>query len=283
VSDAKAGLAGFDERFAVVRGVRLRYFVKGSGPPLLLVHGLGGGACNWVALARPLARSRRVLVPDLPGHAGSAPLPAAPNLNPFADAVAAVAELEGLLPAPVVGHSLGGAVALRLALRRPRDVVAVLLAAAAGISSASRRARYALEVTAVVKPARRLAPFRHLIAKNAALRSFVFGGWGAANPRALPPEAVRGFLAGAQLHTDTVSAARALVLDDPRPDLARLACPAFVLWGSRDTQLPVDDAFDFARRLRAPLRVIPECGHLLIGERPDACLDAIQAFLMRFE
>jgi pimeloyl-ACP methyl ester carboxylesterase len=54
-----------------------------------------------------------------------------------------------------------------------------------------------------------------------------------------------------------------------------------VLWGARDNQLPVGDAFDYARRLRAPLRTIADAGHLLIGERPDACAEAIESFLAR--
>jgi pimeloyl-ACP methyl ester carboxylesterase len=48
-----------------------------------------------------------------------------------------------------------------------------------------------------------------------------------------------------------------------------------VLWGARDHQVPVDDAFEYARRLRAPLRLVADCGHLVIGERPQACLDAL--------
>ena len=59
------------------------------------------------------------------------------GLEPFADRVALVAEAEGMLPAPVVGHSLGGMVVLRLALRRPNDVTAIVLAAAAGLRSAT--------------------------------------------------------------------------------------------------------------------------------------------------
>ena len=51
-----------------------------------------------------------------------------------------------------------------------------------------------------------------------------------------------------------------------------------VLWGARDRQVPVADAFEYARRLRAPLRLIADCGHLLIGERPDACARAIDEF-----
>ena len=51
MSDAKPELPGFEERFAEGRGARLRYLVAGDGEPLLLVHGLGGSAANWLALA----------------------------------------------------------------------------------------------------------------------------------------------------------------------------------------------------------------------------------------
>ena len=106
------------------------------------------------------------------------------------------------------------------------------------------------------------------MARSSLLKRVVFGRWGASDPPALPPDVVEAFLAGPARHTDTVSAAKALVRDDVRPDLERVRCPALVLWGARDNQLPVDDAFEYARRLRAPLRVIADCGHLLIGERP---------------
>jgi pimeloyl-ACP methyl ester carboxylesterase len=280
VNDARTDgeLPGFEERFADVRGCRLRYLLGGEGDPLLLVHGLGGAAANWLALAPLLLPGRRVLIPELPGHGGSAPLPAAPSLNGFADRIALLAERE-LGPAAVVGHSLGGAISLRLAIRRPDLVSALVLAAAAGISSGTRSARYALTVTGLLKPGKRIAPYRAAVARSAALKTLVFGRWGASDPPALPEEIARAFLFGPARHTDTVSAAMALIRDDPRPDLDRVRCPSVVLWGARDHQLPVGDAFEYARRLRAPLRVIADCGHLLIGERPDACADAIQAFL----
>jgi pimeloyl-ACP methyl ester carboxylesterase len=279
VTDAKVELPGFEERFAEARGSRVRYLVAGAGEPLLLVHGLGGAASNWLAVAPLLLRGRRVLVPELPGHGGSEPLPAAANLNAYADRLGLVAEREGFFGAGVVGHSLGGAIVLRLAIRRPDLVGGLVLAGAAGISSGSRRSRYALTVTGLVKPGRRIAPYRRLVARSALLRTLVFGRWGAADPQALPGEVVEGFLAGPARHTDTFSAAKALMVDDPRPDLDRVRCPALVLWGARDNQLTVVDAFDYARRLRAPVRLIADCGHLLIGERPDACADAIESFL----
>jgi pimeloyl-ACP methyl ester carboxylesterase len=202
-------------------------------------------------------------------------------LNAYADPLALLLEHEEATPAAVVGHSLGGAIALRLAIRRPETVRAIVLAGAAGISSTTREARYALTVTGILKPGRKIAPHRGRVAQSALLRTLVFGRWGASDPPALPSEVVDAFLAGPARHTDTVTAAKALVRDDLRLDLDRVACPALVLWGARDSQLPVGDAFEYARRLRAPLRVIADCGHLLIGERPAACADAISAFLSR--
>ena len=275
--DAKGDLPGFEERFAEARGCRLRYLVAGEGEPLVLVHGLGGAAANWLALAPLLLPGRRVLVPELPGHGGSAPLPAAPSLNAYADRLALLMER----PAAVVGHSLGGAITLRLAIRRPELVTALVLAGAAGISSGTRQARYALTMTGLVKPGKRIAPYRRRVARSALLKTLVFGRWGVSDPPAFPDEIAEAFLSGPARHTDTVSAAKALVRDDPRGDLDRVQCPTLLLWGARDHQLPIGDAFEYARRLRAPLRAIADCGHLLIGERPEACADAINSFLSR--
>ena len=277
MTDAK--LAGLQERFAEVKGVQLRYFVGGEGPPLVLVHGLGGAASNWTELA-PLLRERyRLLVPDLPGHGASTALPAVSGMEPFADRVALVAEREGMLAAPVVGHSLGGLVVLRLALRRPEAVEAVVLAGAAGLSIGNVWGRNLLSVFTTVRPGRLAARFRSRVSRSSLLRRVVFGFVSVADPAGLTDEAVEGFLGAQLLHTDVGSAWQALRRDDPRQELEAVRCPVLVLWGAEDVQLPLDDAFEYTRRLRARLRVIPGCGHLLIGERPDACADAIDSFL----
>ena len=129
--------SALQEAWCEAGGRRVRYLVGGDGPPLVLVHGLGGSASNWVELWPELAKHRRVLVPELPGHGGSDAVPRGSTLAPFADTVAAVIEQEGAGPAPVVGHSLGGVVALRLALQRRRAVSGLVIASGAGISSAT--------------------------------------------------------------------------------------------------------------------------------------------------
>jgi pimeloyl-ACP methyl ester carboxylesterase len=272
-------LRGFDERVAEIDRARTRYFVGGEGPPLVIVHGLGGAAVNFTELAPTLARRHRVLIPDLPGHGRSRPLPEIDGLTTYAEHVAAVAELEGMLPARVLGYSMGGVVALRLAVARPDDVTALVLAAAAGIVSTRRRAVVWFRFVTVVKPGQMMTRFRGTIARRPRLRWLPFGLWGAVDPPALSPQAVLGFLEGPSQATDTTTAGWALLKDDPRGDLDRVRCPVLLLWGARDRLVPLSDGFEYARRLRAPIRTLPAAGHLLVGEQPEECAAILERFL----
>src|SRR5919201_3722042 len=142
-------LPGFTERYRSVRGARIRWFEAGEGPTVVLLHGFDGAASNWTLVAPPRAERCRVLVPELPGHGGSSALPAPlETLDPFADRVAAL--LGG--PSVLVGHSLGGVVALRTASRHPRLVRGLVLAGSAGNRSTTRRSQRALTLVWVLKP-----------------------------------------------------------------------------------------------------------------------------------
>jgi pimeloyl-ACP methyl ester carboxylesterase len=274
-------LPGFRPHFAEIDGVRTRYFLGGEGPPLTIVHGLGGAAINFTKLAPILARRRRVLIPDLPGHGLSEPLEHVEGIATYSRHVHKVAELEGMLPGALLGYSMGGVVALRLAVEEPEDVTALALIAPAGIVSTTRRAEIWLAVTAAIRPAQVMTRFRGTFARRPRLRWLPFGLWGAADPEALEPDAVIGFLEGPSQHTDVQSAARALLGDDPRPDLDRVGCPALLVWGARDRLVPLKDGFEYARRLRAPIRVLPAAGHLVVGELAGACADVLEGFLDR--
>jgi pimeloyl-ACP methyl ester carboxylesterase len=275
VTDAKRDLEGFAER----RLGGLRYFVGGEGPPLVLLHGLGGMATNWRLLAPALAVERRVIIPELPGHGGSAPLHGATTLDPFAESVLVVLEAERAVPAPWVGHSLGALVAIRAAALQPDAVTGVVLAAGAGISSATRLGEVTVALLGTLKPGRVIGRRAHAVAGSRVGRRLAFGWWGVADTDGLEPAMAEAFLSGPPMHTDTVTAGRALVASDPRTDLDRVTCPCLCLWGASDNWVPLKDGVEYARRLHAPLRLIADCGHLLIGERPDAVLAAIRGFL----
>ena len=278
-TDAKPEVEGFEERVFRHLGTPIRYLAGGSGPPIVLVHGLGGAAANWRLVAPVLAARHRVIVPELPGHGGSAPLSGASSLEPFAEALLALAEAEDAVPAPWVGHSLGGLVTLRAAALRPDAVTGVVLAAAAGISSASRAGRVTVTLIGVARPGKMLGRRRRQVARSRFGRTLAFGWWGVADPAGLDPEMAEAFLAGPTRHTDTLTAGKALVVSDPREDLHAVTCPVLCLWGTNDNWVPLSDGIEYARRLRAPLRTIADCGHLLIGERPEVVVRAIDEFL----
>ncbi len=265
-----------DERFLEHGELRLRYLAGGEGDPVVLVHGLGGAATNWVELLPRLVERHRVLVLDLPGHGGSGRLHRGAGMSAFADSVAAVIEHEDAAPALVFGHSFGGQVALRLVHRRPELVRGLLLAAPSGIATGTRVVQAVVHASATLRPGHWVAPLRHRYSERVWYRRALFRPWFVSDPLAISSRATIGFLDGTAAWVDLRTAGRAMLADDPRLDLEHVACPVMLLWGARDAQLPLDDAFEYARRLRAKLRIVADCGHLVIGERPHACLDALE-------
>ena len=260
---------------------RLRAYTGGAGRPVVLLHGLGGSAANWVDVAPLLVSQHRVVAFDLPGHGRSAALPSPAGHDAFVAAVAgAIEELEAA-PALVAGHSFGGQLGVWLAAERPDLVAGLLLVAAAGIGTRTRRVRAAVGISTLLRPGRLVAPFGPRLAGRGWFRHAVFRPFFVADGRVLSERATRGFLAGLPAHGDTRAAARAMVADDVRDSFAAVRCPALVLWGARDRQLGLDDAFAYARGLGAPLRVVADCAHLAIGERPDAVADALGALAGR--
>src|SRR3954454_8190749 len=213
--------AGFEARRLSHAGTTIRYLVGGAGPTIVLVHGLGGAASNWLLVAPELARERRVVIPELPGHGGSGRLAESPDLDPFADAVLTVLEREDALPAPWVGHSLGGAVGLRAAVRRPDAVSGLVLAAAAGISSSTRSGELTVAWVGRLQPERLVSPYGARIARSPRGRALAFGWWGVADPAGFEPAMAEAFIAGTTGHTDTRAAGAALGRSRSRPDLAR--------------------------------------------------------------
>ena len=254
----------------------VEYHVGGTGEPLLLLHGLAGSTGNWVELVPELVARYRVISVDLPGHARSEPLGRGATMEDFAATAAAVLDAEGVQQAAVAGHSFGGLVAIRLARSRPELVRALLLVSPAGIATTTRLAQAVVLAIATIRPGRTAARFRHRLAERTWYRRALFRPWFVSDADMLSARATHGLLAAQSLHADTKIASRAMLSDDPREHLVAISCPAVVLWGAHDRQLPLEDAFEYARRLRAKLRLVADCGHLVIVERPHAVLDALE-------
>ncbi len=124
---------------------------EGSGSGVLLVHGQPGSGSDWKRLARLLATDHRVVAPDRPGW-GQDERPAASLADNASDLVAVVSSTGLEAPLTVVGHSLGGGIAIELALSRPDLVGALVLLASVGLDSALNRLDRLLAVPAFGDP-----------------------------------------------------------------------------------------------------------------------------------
>jgi 2-succinyl-6-hydroxy-2,4-cyclohexadiene-1-carboxylate synthase len=127
----------------VSNGVRFHFTDRGHGNPLVLLHGFTGSSASWWPVIDQLAARHRVIAVDLIGHGRSeAPAEAARYAFDLAlDDLAAIADHLGIVPATWLGYSMGGRLALGLALRHPEVVSALILeSATAGIADPRERA-----------------------------------------------------------------------------------------------------------------------------------------------
>jgi esterase len=106
--------------------MRLAYSSAGSGPPMVLLHGLFGSGDNLRGLGRAFEADYTVYYPDLPNH-GDSPHTESVDYAAMGEAVAGFMREHGRSPAVVVGHSMGGKVAMRIALDRPELVAALVV------------------------------------------------------------------------------------------------------------------------------------------------------------
>ena len=126
----------------VVNGLRWEVRTRGSGVPLLLLHGFTGRGSGWGTHAAAFASAFRVIVVDLPGH-GRTETPTDPtraSVERTADDLAAILRRDGLAPAHVLGYSLGARIALRLAVAHPASLRRLILESpSAGLATESER------------------------------------------------------------------------------------------------------------------------------------------------
>lgn len=111
---------------------RLRHAAGDSGPPIVLVHGFGADRLSWLANTAELGKVGQVYTLDLPGHGGT-PLGGPADIGTFAAALGRSIDEAGIAPVHLVGHSLGGALALTLASERPELVRSLALIAPVGL------------------------------------------------------------------------------------------------------------------------------------------------------
>ena len=245
---------------------------SGSGAALVLLHGLFGNARNLASLQASLARTHRVVALDLRNH-GASPHGAHMDYATMAADVVETLSLLGLERYAVLGHSMGGKVAMRLALDQPARVSRLVVA---DIAPVAYRGAFAAHATAM----RALCLTPGLTRAQADLMLV----------EAVPDGAVRAFLLsnltlGAQpawrIGLAEIAAALPDLLEWPASD-RRFAGPTLFLSGAlSDYVLPVHVPLIHRLFPAAEFAQVPQAGHWLHADNPAAFLEAVSAFLDR--
>lgn len=241
-------------RYTRIDGFRIRSLHAGiSGSPLVLLHGLAGSHRWWRYVVPGLACHYRVIVPELVGFGGSRPAPRQPDMPEMADLMERWLEAQGLERTDLVGHSMGGEVAIHLATRAPERIRRLVLVSAAGVPrevSASAAAKLATDL--------------------AALRV-----WGRTSFVAT--------IAGDSLRAGPFTLYRTLrhlLADDVRPLLPRIPHRTLLIWGEHDPITPVRDGVVMRDALRnARLVVVPAAAHNVMADRPEEFVRLVVDFL----
>jgi pimeloyl-ACP methyl ester carboxylesterase len=245
----------------------LAFDTFGSGPPLLLLHGLGSYRGAWLPLIPRLASHRQVITVDLPGEGCSGPLPfGVPyTVDALASAIGAFVQELGLERPQIVGNSLGGAIALELARRKVAAAVTAIAPIGFWSSIGATYGVLALRCMRVVS--KLVGPVAPQLLRSTIGRSILFAPV-AGRPWRIPAaDAARAYAAfvNAQAFDATLPHTRQYRFRNGH----ELTVPTTIVWGRRDRLLPVWQ-MRRARRLLPQARfvVLPVCGHVPMSDDP---------------
>ena len=281
-------LSGATVKTASVHGSEISYAEAGEGPVLLLVHGMAGSFRNWEAVIEPLAREHTVIAPDLPGHGESGPGGGDYSIGALASVLRDLLFALGHERATIVGHSLGGGIAMQFAYQFPEPTERLVLVSSGGLGQ---------EVSLILRAAA-LPGANPFISTTAGIgQRFVprlARGLGAIGlrPSADVAEVVRGYgsLADPQRRAAFLAALRSVV----GPSGQRVSAasrlylaeevPVLIVWGSGDPIIPARHGEDAHRAMpHSRLEMFDGVGHMPQVEEPLRFVAVLERFLAETE
>ncbi len=277
--------AAGDGQFVTVDDVRLHYLdggaMTGDRPPVLLLHGFGSSTYSWRHTMSAIASHERVLALDLPGHGYSQRVTTSTySLRRSADLVAGFLAALGIDRAVVVGNSMGGAVALQLAISHPQQVARLVVVDTVISSADTRRPPAALMRVLTAGPLGRAFVY-YTFGNPAFARRGLQASY--ADPARLSDVSFNSYRAPLRVR-GTAQGLVAMTTSPPDDDLAEgipsITAPTLIIWGDGDRLIPLSTG----ERLHGLIpgsqwTVLPGCGHLPQEECPALFNAALTAFL----
>jgi pimeloyl-ACP methyl ester carboxylesterase len=274
-------------QFRTIHGYRRAFRIAGSGPALLLIHGIGDNSMAWAPVHAQLARRFTVIAPDLLGHGQSDKPRADYSVAAYANGMRDLLSVLDIDQVTVVGHSLGGGVAMQFAYQFPQMVERLVLIGAGGVT---KDVNVALRLASLPGGSEALSLLRLPLVLPAlqlagALLGTVIGSTGVGRDI---PNALRIL---ADLPEPTASAAfsrtlRAVV--DWRGQVVTMldrcylteSVPVQLIWGEQDAMIPVSHAhMAHAAMPGSRLEIFPDSGHYPFHQHPDRFVGLVEHFI----
>jgi pimeloyl-ACP methyl ester carboxylesterase len=262
----------------LVNDLRVRYLDCGSGPAVVLLHGMAASWQWWLENIPALAQHHRVIAVDLPGFGNSEQLPAPTEMATHARTVLDLLAQLDIESATISGHSMGGLVAMEMFVADPRRVRSLILVDSGGVPMSERRLALVLVLLRicggilrrrVIRSALATKPWVRRLALRAAFR----------DPRVMSAELAAKTMPvfGGPGFVDAVAAAgRAVRATVPEA----IICPVLLMWGEKDVIAPPWCAQQMHDRLPdSELVVFAGAGHTLMIEFPDRFNDLALRFM----
>jgi len=255
---------------ALVHGQRMAYTDEGMGATLLFVHGFPLNGDAWSRQLDAFKATNRVLTPDLPGFGASGPGADPASMGRYAEDLFTLCQHVETGPVVLVGHSMGGYIALAFARAYPLFLRGLVLVSTRAGADQPNVATARRESAALVRNGGFEVVAKGLIPKMLATTPSSEG----------LAEAVLDIM----WTSSPSGVAGALLALADRPDqrshLDELRMPTLVMTGADDTLIPPSESAELARGIpRAELIVIPGAGHLVAYEQPTAFNDGLKAWL----
>jgi pimeloyl-ACP methyl ester carboxylesterase len=275
----------FDEWQIELHGRRVIYRVAGSGPPVVLIHGMLNSSSHWRAVAQSLAREYTVIAPDLIGHGDSAAPRGDYSLGAHASSIRDLLAAIGIDRATIVGHSLGGGVAMQFFYQFPQRTERLVLISSGGLGhevSPMLRTAALPGVSALLSLTihQGLTGVLRNTGRRLSQREVRLGVYMQALARALRPlengEARQAFLqtlrAVIDVHGQRVSATDRLYL------LERM--PTMIVWGERDNTIPLQHGREAHEAIpHSYFKTLEKAAHFPHLEDPEGLSDALCEFI----
>ena len=264
--------------------VHVREAGPSNGPVAILIHGWSSSSFTWAPILPALSRRYRCIAVDLPGF-GRSPAPRQPpTIAGYAELISQIIEQFSDRPVPVLGHSMGGQIAVTLALHNPMLVQQLVLLNPALSGRLSTRVNLLLAPHIMAERLRFMEWLLYVLAKTPLdYTDYLLKPTNFAERARVSADDYKRIRADARRRGQGRVRAACFVAmreGDLRGQLGQIASPALVVWGAEDNIVPLRDAGAVAAEWpAADLRIIPNAGHWPQFEQTDTTLRHISHFL----